>query len=246
MLDYEKTFELRGSDFDRWNHLRPSSVLDFFQEVAARHAEQMHMGFFDLIGQKMIWVLTRVKYEIVGQVRRNEHVTVRTWPQPPRHVIYRREYTIEGEDGRRLVNGASEWVIAHSEKRSVLAPGNIYPEGEEFCTELLFDRRFRHVPPFETEEKGEIVRPSFTHLDLNGHVNNTHYASYVMDAIRPDRDTEISRFQIDYHRELLLGEPVEIQLQRQDGCILAQGVSSEGERMFACKLDMKKRDDTEI
>lgn len=240
MLDFKKSFELRGSDFDCYNHLRPSSVLDFFQEVAGRHAEQMGMGFFDLIGKKMIWVLTRVKYEVVGEVRRNERVTVRTWPLPPRHVIYRREYTIDGEDGRRLVNGAAEWVIAHSEQRRVLAPGNIYPEGEEFCTELLFDRRFRHVPPFQTEEKGQIVRPSFTHLDLNGHVNNTHYASYVIDVLRPGRDSEISRFQIDYHRELLLDEPVEIQFQRHEDDVLAQGISPEGERMFACKLEWKK------
>ena len=197
----------------------------------------MGVGFFDLIAEHKIWVLTKVKYQIVGEIWRNEQVTVRTWPLPPSRVNYRREYLIKGSDGRRLVIGTSEWVIVHSEKRRVLPAENLYPEGEEFCMEQLFQGRMRHVPHFQTEKKERVVYPAFSQLDLNGHVNNIQYANFVMDALQPDRETEITRFQIDYHRELLQDRPVMIQLKRLEECVLAQGVSEEGELMFSCKLE---------
>ncbi len=238
MLQFERSFALRGSDFDRYNHLRPSSVLDLFQEVAGRHAEEMGVGFFDLIKEKKIWVITRVKYQVVGEVHRNETVTVRTWPLPPSRVNYRREYVIYGEDGRQIVIGTSEWVIAHSEKRRVLPAENFYPEGE-FCTETLFPGRMSRVPRFTSEEEGYVVCPAFTHLDLNGHVNNIRYADFVMDALHPDGTRQVTEFQMDYHRELLLGVPVKVQVERREDCILAQGVSESGETMFSCRMESK-------
>ncbi len=236
MLQYERSFALRGSDFDCYNHLRPSSVLDLFQEVAGRHAEEMGLGFFDLIREKKIWVITKVKYRMVGELHRNETVTVRTWPLPPNRVNFRREYMITGEDGRQVVVGTSEWVMVHSEKRRVIPAENLYPAGE-FCTETLFPGRVGKVPRFTSEEVGTVICPAFSHLDLNGHVNNIRYADFVMDALHPDGTRQVREFQMDYHREVLLGTPVRIQTERRENDILAQGISESGEIMFSCRME---------
>ena len=70
VMVFEKEYELRGSDFDCCDRLRPASVLDLFQDVAGIHATELGVGFDDLIARKMIWVLTKVQYEVVGAVRR--------------------------------------------------------------------------------------------------------------------------------------------------------------------------------
>ena len=119
MMIFEKEYELRGSDFDRFDRIRPAAVLDLFQDVAGIHAVELGVGFHDLIAREMIWVLTKIRYEIVGELRRYERVRVRTWPLPPSRVNCRREYRIEAMDGAVLVNGTSEWVIVHNENLCV-------------------------------------------------------------------------------------------------------------------------------
>lgn len=235
VMVFEKEYALRGSDFDCCDRLRPASVLDLFQDVAGIHANELGVGFDDLIAREMIWVLTKVKYEVVGAVRRYDRVRVRTWPLPPSRVNFRREYLIEDLSGKPLVHGTSEWVVVHSEKRRVLPAGNVYPD-EEYCLQQLFEGRLRKVPAAPAEGEGYGVTPTFTHLDINGHVNNTKYADYVLDALQLPRDKAVRAFQLDYHRELLLGTPVQLHWQWQEDTALVCGRNEAGENMFCCSV----------
>ena len=235
VMVFEKEYALRGSDFDCCDRLRPASVLDLFQDVAGIHANELGVGFDDLIAREMIWVLTKVKYEVVGAVRRYDRVRVRTWPLPPSRVNFRREYLIEDLSGTPLVHGTSEWVVVHSEKRRVLPAGNVYPD-EEYCLQQLFEGRLRKIPAAPAEGEGYGVTPTFTHLDINGHVNNTKYADYVLDALQLPRDKAVRAFQLDYHRELLLGTPVQLHWQWQEDTALVCGRNEAGENMFCCSV----------
>ncbi len=238
MMQYEKSYELRAADFDRYDRIHPASILSLFQDVAGIHANELGIGFHQLMANKTIWVLTKVRYRVVGQLRRYETVRVRTWPLPPARVNFRREYCIESPDGTPLVYGTSEWVIVHSEKRRVLPATNVYPEGEDYRTDTFFEGRLAKVPQFDAADEGRTVVPGYTQLDINGHINNTCYAGYVMDALSPADGETVREMQIDYHRELIEGTPVQLHLQREGRTVLAKGVSGEGECMFSCRVEL--------
>ena len=235
MMTYEKCYELRANDFDCYDRIHPSAILSLFQDVAGIHANELGIGFDELMARQTIWVLTKVRYELVGTPRRYQRVRVRTWPLPPARVNFRREYVMETEDGRVLVQGTSEWVIVHSEKRRVLPAANVYP-GDDYCTDTCFPGRLAKVPAFEIAGEGREVVPTFTQLDINGHINNTFYANFVLDALAPEEGEAVTALQIDYHRELLAGQTFTLHLQRGEGEVLARGVSGEGEVMFSCGL----------
>ena len=80
--------------------------------------------------------------------------------------------------------------------------------------------------------------PGFTQLDINGHINNTCYADFVMDALSPAEDVAVTGLQIDYHRELMAGQRFALHLHRDGDTLLACGISGEGERMFSCRLQL--------
>ena len=233
---FEKEYELRAADFDRWDRMHPASILSLFQDVAGIHANELGIGFAALMERQTIWVLTKVRYELVGTPRRYERVRVRTWPLPPARINFRREYCIETMDGDVLVQGTSEWVVAHSEKRRVLPAADVYPS-DDYCTDTCFPGRLAKVPLFEAEGEGREVVPGFTQLDINGHINNTCYADFVMDALSPAADTAVTGLQIDYHRELMAGQRFTLHLHREGEVLLACG-SAEGERMFSCRLQL--------
>ncbi len=237
---WEKKYTLRAGDFDKFNRIKPSAVLDLFQDAAGQHAEDLGLGFTQMINRSYLWVLTRVAFEIVLAPNRYQNVIVKTWPLEPHRLNYRREYCITDENGNLLIKGSSEWVIVHSEQRKLLSVPHLYPFTEGFCRNTMFEGKLAKVADFETSGTPHIVNAGFSELDVNNHVNNTKYADYVMDALIPSADDVIETFQIDYRKEVVQGTQLNISILKEESNILAKGQSTSGDTMFACKIQLKK------
>lgn len=236
---YTKNIELRTSDFDYREQIKPSAILDIFQEIAGAHATELNVGFSDLLEKKLLWVLVKVKFEIVKNPQMHKTVVAKTWPLAPGRVSLQREYLIEDNDGNTLVKGTSEWVTMDLETRRLVLSNDIYPL-EEFCEDKMFLERTKKVQDFEIGAQKTIVTPGFCDIDENRHVNNTRYADYVINAYCPGEDEKIVVFQLDFHREIIMGSTFNLYQSKQDNILLSKGVSSEGEKMFSCSVEFKK------
>ena len=236
---WEKEYYLRASDFDKFNHIKPSAVLDLFQDAAGQHAEEIGVGFDEMIKRSYLWVLTKVKFKIISKLGIYQKVKIKTWPLAPNRLSYRREYCIENENGERLIVGSSEWVVIHSEKRRLLSVADLYPFTDGFYEEMMFEGKLGKVSDFEAEEAPRTVNAGFSELDVNNHVNNTKYANYVLDAVNPSKDQELQIFQIDYRKEVLQGTQLNIYHTSQENTVLAKGQNENGDIMFACELEYK-------
>lgn len=237
---WKKEYNLRGSDFDKFNHIKPSAVLDLFQDAAGQHADELGVGFDQMIKRSYLWVLTRIKFKIISQPKSYQRVIIKTWPLEPHRLNYRREYCIESENGERLIVGSSEWVVIDSEKRRLVSAPDLYPFSDGFHTETMFEEKIAKIRDFESTETPHVVNAGFTELDVNNHVNNTKYANYVLDAINPAETDMTEIFQIDYRKEVLLGTTLKIYYQKEDNIVVAKGENENGDVMFACKLEYKK------
>lgn len=236
---WEKEYYLRASDFDPFQHIKPSAVLDLFQDAAGQHAEEIGLGYEEMIKRSYLWVLTKIKFEIIEAPAKYQKVIVKTWPLPPNRLSYRREYSIETEDGKQLIIGSSEWVVIHSEKRRFLSVPDLYPFTDGYHEELMFEGKLGKIADFVQTIPSRTVNAGFSDLDINNHVNNTRYANYVLDAINPSPSCELVAFQIDYRKEVLQGTQLNIYHQWQNNSVLAKGQNENNETMFACKLEYK-------
>ena len=232
---YIKNFNLRTSDFDCYRKISPASVLDLFQTVAGEHATQLGCGFEPLFSQNLLWVLVRTKYQVVRQPNMYQAITVKTWPLAPSRIGFQREYLIEDEQGNPLIKGSSDWVIIHSKERKIVSADNDYPKMEHL-TEKCFPERVKKLPDFDAEGDGFAICPTFSQLDMNGHVNNTKYANYAMDALNPTEEIEINSFQIDYRHEVQKGDFIKLYTKKDENFALIKGVNNLGETAFICKL----------
>ncbi len=233
---WEKEYYLRASDFDKFNHIKPSAVLDLFQDAAGQHAEEIGVGFDEMIKRSYLWVLTRIKFKVISRPKSYQKVIVKTWPLEPSRFSYRREYCIKDENGEMLVVGSSEWVVIHSEKRRLVSAPDLYPFTDGFHAEMMCEEKLGKVEDFEISAEPYIVNAGFSELDINNHVNNTKYANYVLDAINPEKAYELKEFQIDYRKEVLGGTELSIYHTKQNESVLAKGQNSNGDIMFACRL----------
>lgn len=233
---YSREFALRTSDFDCRMQIKPSAVLDLFQEVAGAHANELGIGFDELLKKQLLWALVKVKFEIVNQIKMHQSVIVKTWPLPAGRITLQREYIIETLDGTPLVFGSSEWVTMHSEKRRIVPSTDIYPL-QEFCEDKMFEGKFVKVPDFTVDFPSTELFPTFCDLDMNGHVNNIRYADYVLNALNLS-DESIKAFQLDFHREVQKDTKLSIFLGKNVEQVLAKGVNDRGEKMFSCGITL--------
>lgn len=236
---WQKEYTLRVNDFDKYNRIKPSAVLELFQDAAGQHAEQLGVGFKAMLDRSYLWVLTRIKFKIIADPYSYQKVIIKTWPLAPNRLSYRREYCIENECGDRLIIGSSEWVVMHNEKRRLVSDMNLYPFTDGFHNELMFEEKLGKIHDFEALGTPRIVNAGFSELDTNNHVNNTKYANYVMDAIAPSETQVLDTFQIDYRKEVLEGATLNIYHASEENVAVAKGVNDNSDIMFACRLEYK-------
>ncbi len=236
---WQREYILRASDFDKYDKIKPSAVLDLFQDAAGQHAEEIGVGFADLIKHGYMWVLVRTKFEIINAPTRYQKVVINTWPLPPNRINYKREYSIKDQGGNLLIKGSSEWVVIDSVKRRFLSVPDLYPFKDGFHEEVMFEDKLQKIRDFEIDCDCHTVNAGFSDLDVNGHVNNTKYANYAIDAINPSADDTIRCFQIDYRKEVMQGTQLNVYYLREDGLITVKGLNNDGDIMFACKIDFK-------
>ena len=234
---YSESFRTRASDFDCKGRMKPSAVLDYFQEVAGAHAEMLGVGYEALLKNDILWVITKVKYQVVGKVEMHKGIRVHTWPQKPSRITFLRDYLIEDEDGNPAIIGTSEWVGMNCKTRKLAQMSDVY-ELDSFCEDKSFEEKLVKVKDFAEAQSEKTVIPEYCDLDINDHVNNIKYADYVMNSVDVE-NAEIERFQIDYHREVKKAMPVCIKTFREGNTVFAKGVSDEGEKMFSCSFILK-------
>lgn len=235
---FEGSYNLRAADFDRWSTLRPAAIMDLFQDVAGRHANELGAGTDALMKKNVVWILVKLRFRVLKDARMYQRVRVRTWPLPPQRISYEREYVITDDNGETIVEGSSEWVLMDFSDRRIVKLDDIYPL-ERFCEKRNYEERFPRLRAFEGEEKVYSFLPPYSDFDMNGHINNTKYANFVFDALSPEKPLFLKEFQMEYHREVLPGEKLNIVLARQDGAIFARGENDAGDRMFSCRIETR-------
>ena len=231
---FKKQYSLRTSDFDKFSQIKPSAVLDLFQNVAGLHAESLGVGFNAMVEKGLLWVVLKVKYELLRMPNMYENVTVVTWPKEPKRLDFIRNYQILGENGELIIKGTSQWAVIDKETRKLTRATDVYKNIEGFCEDEVFDEKLIKVSDFAENEAVRTVQNNFCDFDTNSHVNNIRYADYIVNALNPQKPMDIKGFQIDFHKEITSGE-TDIFVE-DNGIILAKGMQNEN-LMFSCKIE---------
>ncbi len=233
---YKKVYNLRGSDFNRFLEIKPSAVLDLFQDIAGIHAVDSGSGFHAMLERGFLWVVMKVKYEIIKMPSMYQTVNVVTWPKEPHRLDFERDYLILNEQDEVLIKGTSQWALINSDTRKIARVTNVYDQIDEFCHDNAFEEKIVRIQDFNEVTPATRVTSGFSELDSNGHVNNTRYADYVINAINPKEPMNIKVFQLDFHKEIMCGNDTDIFVEEKENVIYAKGMQNEN-IMFSCRME---------
>ena len=141
----------------------------------------------------------------------NDEVAIRTWPSGNTRLIATREFVGKGGDGRELFRAGSEWMIL---KRDTNRPKNLSRLNMNSLAigPKVIGKEIERLKPKDDYTQVEQISVPYSSIDLNGHVNNTEYVRWGIDAVRAKYSFEgnIRSLQATFLAEVFLGDKLDL------------------------------------
>ena len=182
MESKEEQFRIRTYECGINGKIKIFSLMQYLQETAALHAEQLGFGFDRLNEMDSYWVLSNIRIEISRLPGRDDEVTLKTWPSGYSRTIATREFVGKDQNGSELFRAGSEWMVLNKETNRLKNLFKLDLNLPKTGAKALPDEVKRLEPDGDYREVDVVLVPCSS-IDLNGHVNNTEYVRWGIDAL---------------------------------------------------------------
>ena len=119
----EEKFTIKSYECRPDGNIKTASLMQYLQEAAALHAEQLGFGFGTLNKINSYWVLSNIRIEIIRLPKWNDTITVKTWPSGYNRLIAAREFVARDQNDCELFRASSQWMILD---KSSSRPKNLF------------------------------------------------------------------------------------------------------------------------
>ena len=237
MKPYEhiQEFLIKYCDVDFKDELKVSTTLAYLEEAACASADELGFGYAFIKPRGYAFMVVNICCAFIRPIPLGEVVKVKTWPLPPAHVAFGREYQITDKEDEVYVNASSRWCLIDMNTGKLL-PSKVI-DNQDYSTyntaKVLEDVKWK-IPSFKQEE-GELkftLKIANSEYDHNMHVNNTRYADYCFNcfSIAELAERKLKRFSISYVKQCKEGETLYFyRKEQEDGSYLAHGFNENGE-----------------
>ena len=240
MYRHVKEYEIRYTDADAYDILKPSSLLSFLEESACLSADELGFGY-DAIAKKNIgFIIVNSYIELFRPIKLGEKVEIHTWPLRPKFMIFFRDYELYC-GGEKVGVATTRWCMIDTSNFSMLPVSAYFGEGafDNYNTErsVIFNKW--KIPEIGEVEPAYEKLVTYSDYDHYFHVNNTKYADFLMDTFSADelKGKFINKLQVSYVKQCKIGEKIELYRKNFDVSILAEGkVGGETRVQFLLEL----------
>ena len=229
-------------DVDLFNQCRPSALLGYLQEAATQAALALGVSGPQIRAKyNCLWMVTRTWVELDAPLRWNDPVTVKTWHRGASGASSYRDFDLF-RDGSPVGQGSMLWVMVDVDSRKLFRMKDLTEFHGTDGGELNKSVKLRRPPMPETFD-GRVRRDlRYSDTDINGHVNNIHYADFACDSLHMERLARgrfVRSFQIGYLSECRAGETIWVDTAAQGSQLFARGEGEDGVERFDFALNLE-------
>ena len=179
---WETSIKVRAFDVDANNRLKVSTIFDYFQDSASLHADDLKVGYDELIPKGFFWVMSWAKCYFHNYPGFKDEVIVQTWGKKQHKLYSMRDFLMLNKDDEVLCNATTAWLFldAKSLRPKImpqLFPDVIFLEEKSAVDEL--PEKFKDIPQTESVYSKEL---KYSDIDLNKHTNNAKYVELLLDS----------------------------------------------------------------
>ena len=235
-MKYSYEYEIKYQEVDGRKRLRLFNLENYLLEVAGTLADELGFGIAVLHPRGLTWILTRLSVEMYELPTHCERVRFETWIESNAHMLSTRNFRIYSGD--RLIGICKTvWAILDLQKREIV---NYFDDPifeNAIDGEVLEMPRVRMttIPEPTGSMPHKIV---YSDIDYNGHCNSCRYLQAMTDAYLPDYYGKKIRLDINYSKEAMLGEEMQIYYLVTDDGVQYQMKNEAGETSCSAKLSI--------
>ena len=216
---WREEFRIRSYDADPNGRASLTAVYSYLLESAGNHATAGGFGFEGMQALGLIWVLTRFKLVVDRYPEWGGKAGIETWARGREGLFYTRDYYLKDAAGDVLGRATSSWAVltadAHKPETRDIFSGQ-FPQHPE---RQAIGEKMEKIPAVENPDLVSGYRVRWSDLDFNRHVNSMRYVEWILNGL--DEATRFGRafksMEVNYLAETLLGDDVEIRVQKMPG-----------------------------
>jgi acyl-ACP thioesterase len=208
---WENTFKIRAFDVDANNRLKISTIFDYFQDAASNHADNLKVGYDDLIPKGFFWVLSWAKFEFGDYPHFKDEVKVQTWGKKQHKLYSVRDFLMLDMNDKVLCKATTAWLLLEAKTLRPKIMLQLFPEVILFQEKSAMDelpQKFQSMPQTEKIFSKEI---KYSDIDLNKHANNAKYVELLLDCYDQEfhNSHQMKSLTISFLSEAKFGDTIE-------------------------------------
>lgn len=233
-MKYNYEYEIKYQEVDGNKKLRLFNLENYLLEVAGTVADELGFGIAQLHPKGLTWILTRLSLEMYELPTHCEKVRFETWIESNAHMLSTRNFRIYSGD-KLIGQCKSVWAVLDLQKREIvnIFDDPIFADSVDGDVIEMARVRMTTLPEPTGCMPHKIV---YSDIDYNGHCNSCRYLQAMMDAYLPDYYGKKIRLDINYSKEVMLGDELQTYyLVAADG-VQYQQKNQNGETSCSAKI----------
>lgn len=209
----------------------------YLQDVAWKSAESLDFGFKKVNDLNLHWVLVRQLIKMKRIPSWGEKIKIETWPRGVEGIFAHRDYLIKSESDKILGGVSSSWMVIDTIKRRPQKLEVLKGELPEKVFDSVIGESAGKIMYNNTETLIDTRQARYSDMDINGHVNNSKYVDWMMDALSLCvKLGEYLNFQINYISEVKNNNEVKIFMSDSTEAIQVKATNQNNKSIFIAEL----------
>ena len=210
----EEEFKVRYYEIGPDHNIPLWTLQSYFQQAAAIDAKNLSYGTEKLFAEGIAWVLISIKFKILKNINTIKKVKIKTWHCYSDKIYSRRDFIIYDEKGDEFIHGTSLWLILDLATRKIArTPQSMLEQKIDSIKDI--EPEMIKTPDLqeETPLKSIIIRTRVEDLDMNNHVNNTHFTAWAIEGMPEDirKNKSLKEISVNFKAEVKAGENIIVQ-----------------------------------
>ena len=239
---HSETFTVRATECDKFRRMRLDALFIAMQEGGERHAIQLGAGYDAMMNRGLFFALARIHVSTLRAPRCAEEIVHTTWPGVSNRFFCPRYHVFTLKDGTPLAAAGALWVMLDAKARRIVSPTQVdlgFPDTSDLPAPIDLPVR---LPALRDATRTFERAPLYSDFDINGHVNNTRYISWLCDALGNSalNGMYIGDLIAGYEKEIREEIPLHVSLSRAGDAFTFLIASPSGEKHFTAGGTLRK------
>ncbi|MDO5124087.1 MAG: thioesterase [Eubacteriales bacterium] len=233
---YKEKHNPRPSDYNRNGKLSYEAILQILENAAGNHSANIGDSIADANKNGIAWILTEWQIKILRRPENGERLNITTWVRgkAPASAVYR-DFILTDANGTEVIRAEAKFALfdlttSRLTRISEELFGSYQPESK---TVFEDSQRLRTPTEYSAETELKLRRSD---IDFNGHVHNTRYIDFALQALPTDsfdRDS-FSKIRISYKKPVTENNAVTLKYISQE---FKETVGIYGDGILCCLVE---------